>query len=89
MAASGLVATGYNIQGTVSFMRRVPDEHRAQCAGVNSAGLITVQGLGAAAAGALADVLGPAHTIAAAGAAGAAVAVPIARAWRRAGVVSR
>jgi hypothetical protein len=56
---------------------------------VNSAGLITVQGLGAAAAGALADVLGPAHTIAAAGAAGAAVAVPIARAWRRAGVVSR
>jgi hypothetical protein len=83
LAASGLLATGYNIQGTVSFMRRVPDEHRAQCAGVNSAGLITVQGVGAAAAGALADVLSPAHTIAVAGAAGAAVAVPIARAWRR------
>jgi hypothetical protein len=86
LAASGLLATGYNIQGTVSFMRRVPDEHRAQCAGVNSAGLITVQGVGAAAAGALADVLSPAHTIAMAGAAGAAVAVPIARAWRRAGL---
>jgi MFS family permease len=83
LAVSGLLATGYNIQGTVSFMRRVPDEHRAQCAGVNSAGLITVQGVGAAAAGALADVLSPAHTIAVAGAAGAAVAVPIARAWRR------
>jgi predicted MFS family arabinose efflux permease len=83
LAASGLLATGYNIQGTVSFMRRVPDEHRAQCAGVNSAGLITVQGIGAAAAGVLADVLSPAHTIAVAGAAGAAVAVPIARAWRR------
>ncbi|MFJ1762913.1 MFS transporter [Amycolatopsis sp. NPDC088138] len=83
LAASGLLATGYNIQGTVSFMRRVPDEHRAQCAGVNSAGLITVQGVGAAAAGVLADVLSPAHTIAVAGAAGAAVAVPIARAWRR------
>ncbi|MGW5748472.1 MFS transporter, partial [Amycolatopsis sp. NPDC003861] len=63
LAASGLLATGYNITGTVTFMRRVPDEHRAQCAGVNSAGLITVQGVGAAAAGALADVLGPAHTI--------------------------
>jgi predicted MFS family arabinose efflux permease len=86
LAVSGLLATGYNIQGTVSFMRRVPDEHRAQCAGVNSAGLITVQGVGAAAAGALADVLSPAHTIAMAGAAGAAVAVPIARAWRRAGL---
>ncbi|WP_206791119.1 MFS transporter [Amycolatopsis sp. MtRt-6] len=89
LAISGLLATGYNIQGTVSFMRRVPDEHRAQCAGVNSAGLITVQGVGAAAAGVLADVLGPAHTIAAAGAAGAAVAVPIARAWRRVGVEDR
>ncbi|WP_370970946.1 MFS transporter [Amycolatopsis sp. cg9] len=86
LATSGLLATGYNIQGTVSFMRRVPDAHRAQCAGVNSAGLITVQGLGAAAAGALAEVLSPAHTIAVAGAAGAAVAVPIARAWRRAGL---
>ncbi|MEU8637997.1 MFS transporter [Amycolatopsis sp. NPDC048633] len=86
LAVSGLLATGYNIQGTVSFMRRVPDEHRAQCAGVNSAGLITVQGVGAAAAGALADVLSPAHTIAVAGAAGAAVAVPIARAWRRVGL---
>ncbi|MFJ9784595.1 MFS transporter [Amycolatopsis sp. NPDC101161] len=86
LAASGLLATGYNITGTVTFMRRVPDEHRAQCAGVNSAGLITVQGVGAAAAGALADVLSPALTIAVAGAAGAAVAVPIARAWRRAGL---
>ncbi|MFJ7218615.1 MFS transporter [Amycolatopsis sp. NPDC098790] len=89
LAASGLLATGYNITGTVSFMRRVPDEHRAQCAGVNSAGLITVQGVGAAAAGALADVLSPAHTIAVAGAAGAAVAVPIARAWRRVGLEDR
>ncbi|MEV6877632.1 MFS transporter [Amycolatopsis sp. NPDC051128] len=84
LAASGLLATGYNIQGTVSFMRRVPDEHRAQCAGVNSAGLITVQGVGAAAAGALAEVLSPARTIAVAGTAGAAVAVPIALAWGRA-----
>ncbi|WP_199198910.1 MFS transporter [Amycolatopsis sp. CA-128772] len=85
LATSGLLATGYNIQGTVSFMRRVPDEHRAQCAGVNSAGLLTVQGIGAAVAGALAEVWDPAHTIAVAGAAGAAMAVPIARAWRRAG----
>ncbi|WP_092529198.1 MFS transporter [Amycolatopsis arida] len=84
-ALSGMLATGYNIQGTVSFVRRLPDDQRAQGCGLNSSGLITVQGLGALAAGVLADLVGPAHAIAVAGAAGALVAVPIAVAWSRAG----
>lgn len=82
-AISGMLATGYNIQGTVSFVRRLPNAYRAQGSGLNSSGLITVQGLGALAAGALADVIGAANAIAAAGAAGAVVALPIAVAWAR------
>ncbi|WP_424186684.1 MFS transporter [Actinokineospora sp. G85] len=81
---SGMLATGYNIMGTVTFVRRVPDGQRAQASGLNSTGLITVQGLGATAAGVLADVIGPAHAIAAFGAAGALVAAPLAWAWHRA-----
>ena len=83
-ALSGLLATGYNIQGTVNFVRRLPNNQRAQGSGLNSAGLITVQGLGALLAGLLADAIGPAHAIAVAGAAGALVAIPIALAWNRA-----
>ncbi|SDY05717.1 Predicted arabinose efflux permease, MFS family [Amycolatopsis xylanica] len=83
-ACSGLFATAYNIQGTASFVRRLPDERRAQGAGLLSSGLITVQGLGALGAGLLADQLGPAPAVALAGAAGAVVAVPIAVGWSRA-----
>ncbi|MFD8500416.1 MFS transporter [Amycolatopsis sp. NPDC059657] len=83
-ACSGMFATAYNIQGTASFVRRLPDERRAQGAGLLSSGLITVQGLGALVAGLLADQLGPAPAVALAGAAGAVVAVPIAVGWSRA-----
>ncbi|WP_370932431.1 MFS transporter [Amycolatopsis sp. cg13] len=83
-ALSGFFATAYNIQGTASFVRRLPDAHRAQGSGVLSAGLTTVQGLGALASGVLADAIGPAHAIAFAGLAGALVAIPIAVAWHRA-----
>lgn len=82
-ALSGMLATGYNIQGTVSFVRRLPDSSRAQCSGLNSTGLITVQGLGALAAGAVADFTGTANAIAAAGIAGVIVAVPIALSWSK------
>ncbi|MCE7011800.1 MFS transporter [Kibdelosporangium philippinense] len=83
-ALSGMFATAYNIQGTASFVRRLPDAQRAQGSGLLSSGLITVQGLGALAAGALADQIGPAHTIALAGFVGAIVAIPIAVGWSRA-----
>ncbi|MFB9726796.1 MFS transporter [Haloechinothrix salitolerans] len=82
-ALSGMLATGYNIQGTVSFVRRLPDRSRAQCSGLNSTGLITVQGLGALAAGALADITGTANAIAVAGIVGVIVAVPIALSWSK------
>lgn len=83
-ALSGMLATGYNIQGVVSFVRRLPDSYRAQGSGLSSSGLITVQGLGALAAGALADAIGAANAVGAAGLLGAAVAVPIALSWARA-----
>ena len=83
-AASGAFATAYNIQGTASFVRRVPDRQRAQASGLLASGLITVQGLGALLGGVLAGAVGPAHATAIAGAAGAAAAIPIAIAWSRA-----
>jgi MFS family permease len=83
-ALSGAAATVYTVQATASFVRRLPDTHRAQGSAVLSSGLITVQGLGALLGGAVCDVLGAAHTIALAGACGAVVAVPIAIAWSRA-----
>jgi predicted MFS family arabinose efflux permease len=82
-ALSGAVATAYNIQGVASFVRRLPDAQRAQGSGLLSSGLVTVQGLGALLAGVLADGIGPAHTVALAGAAGAVTAVPIAIVWAR------
>ncbi|WP_279581715.1 MFS transporter [Fodinicola feengrottensis] len=82
-AMSGMLATAYNIQGTASFMRRLPDAQRAQGAGLLSSGLITAQGLGALGAGVLADRLGPAPTVALAGLVGALVAIPIAIGWHR------
>jgi MFS family permease len=83
-ALSGACATAYNIRGAATFIERLPDRHRAQGSGLLSSGLITVQGVGALLAGICADVLTPAQTIAAAGTAGAAVALPIAIAWKRA-----
>jgi len=83
-AVSGMFATAYNIQGTASFVRRLPEHSRAQGSGLLTAGLITVQGLGALLAGVLTEWIGPAHTIAVAGGIGALVAVPIAMAWGRA-----
>ncbi len=82
-ALSGAFATAYNIQGTASFVRRVPDGRRAQASGLLASGLITVQGVGALVGGVLAGVVGPAHATAVAGAAGAAVAIPIAITWSR------
>jgi predicted MFS family arabinose efflux permease len=82
-AVSGLLATGYNIQGTVQFVRRLSPQLRAQGSGLNSAGLITVQGVGALLGGVLSDVIGPAQSIAVLGAGGAVVATGIASRWRR------
>ena len=45
-ALSGAAATGYTIHGVAEFMRRLPDEIRAQGSGILGAGIVTVQGLG-------------------------------------------
>ncbi|MGH3432887.1 MAG: MFS transporter [Thermocrispum sp.] len=83
LALTGALITGYHIQTVVQFTERLPDTRRAQGTGLAASGLITVQGLGALAAGALADVIGAAHAVAVAGALGALTAVPIATSWSR------
>lgn len=82
-AFSGAFATCYTLTSTVSFVRRVPDEYRAQASGMNATLLITVQGVGALVAGGVADLIGPANAIAGAGIVGAIMAVPIAFGWAR------
>jgi MFS family permease len=83
-AMSGAAATVYTVQGTATFVRRLPDTHRAQGSAVLSSGLITVQGIGALTGGLVCDWAGAAHTIALAGGCGALVAVPLTVAWGRA-----
>ncbi len=77
-AMSGLVATGYNIQSTAAYVRRLPNSMRAQGSGLLTSGLVAVQGIGALAAGLLADQIGTRNTVALAGAAGAVIAIWIA-----------
>ncbi|MCP9969416.1 MFS transporter [Actinomadura madurae] len=82
-AASGALATGYQMQVNVTFVRTVPDHFRARGLGVMSAGLITVQGLGVLVSGAVASVIGPAQAVAGAGAAGMLIGMAPARLWFR------
>ncbi|MFC4585782.1 MFS transporter [Sphaerisporangium corydalis] len=83
-AFCGALAMSYQLQVGASFVRIVPDESRAQGLGVMSSGLITAQGLGTLAAGALADVIGPAVTVAVAGAAAVVIGAQPALTWTRA-----
>lgn len=82
-ALSGAFATCYTLTGTVSFVRRVPDEYRAQASGMNATLLVTVQGVGSLVAGGVADIIGPANAISAAGIVGAIMAIPVAVGWAR------
>jgi MFS family permease len=79
----GALAMSYQLQIGASFVQVVPDRHRAQALGVMSSGLITVQGLGALAAGALADVIAPAYVVALAGLAAVVVGLWPALVWTR------
>lgn len=82
-AATGVAATACIIEANATYTLRVPDEQRAAASGLFSTGLLTSQGLGALGAGVLADWIGPVTTVAAAGAAGAIIAVPVAVTWMR------
>jgi predicted MFS family arabinose efflux permease len=82
-AVSGALATGYHMQLGASFVRLVPDSARAQSLGVMSSGLITVQGLGTLAGGAVAELVGPAKAVALAGATGIVLGARPAWIWTR------
>jgi predicted MFS family arabinose efflux permease len=66
----------------VALSRAVPDDLRARTIGVAAAGLQTAQGLGVLLAGALAEVMSPAASIAICSAAGSACAMLISVACR-------
>lgn len=70
------VCTAYQLQVGASFGTLTPASGRAQVMGLLNSGALTVQGLGMLAAGALAEQLGVARTVALAGLVGAVLAVP-------------
>ncbi|MFC5750133.1 MFS transporter [Actinomadura rugatobispora] len=82
-AVSGALATGYHIQLSASFVRLLPEPVRAGGLGVLSSGLVTVQGLGVLAAGAMADLIGPANAVACAGVVSILLGVRPAWMWTR------
>jgi predicted MFS family arabinose efflux permease len=86
--ASG-VFFGYQVQVITEFVRMVPDQQRGQAIGIASSGLLAVQGFGILAGGVAAAVWGVNGAVAAAGALGAALALGLSWAWRRATSVAR
>jgi predicted MFS family arabinose efflux permease len=82
-ALSGALATAYHMQIGASFVQILPAASKAQGLGVMSSGLITVQGLGALAGGALSDAVGPPTAVAIAGAAGILLGIAPALTWAR------
>jgi predicted MFS family arabinose efflux permease len=89
LLAVGLFSA-YQVTAGATFMRIVPDSARGQAFGLAGSGVIAAQGLGLAAGGLLASVLGSvADTIAVAGAAGTLLAIPAATAWQRARTTRR
>jgi Major Facilitator Superfamily len=83
-AASGLLSTAYLLQAQASFVRATPEAVRGRAIGVAASGIIASQGVAVLGGGLLADALDPATAIVAAGAAGIALGLVGAVAWRRA-----
>ncbi|MEV0804404.1 MFS transporter [Kribbella sp. NPDC050281] len=75
------VLSSYTMLVTPMFVRLVPDGRRGQVIGLASAGLQAVQGLGVAAAGAVAGLTSPSTAVGVMGAAGASLAVFAGRSW--------
>jgi MFS family permease len=80
-AGSGALSS-YMVLAQVALTRAVPDDLRARTTGVAAAGLQTAQGLGVLLAGALAEVISPAASIALCAAAGSACTTVISVACR-------
>ncbi|MEU6725832.1 MFS transporter [Nonomuraea wenchangensis] len=78
LAALGAAGLAYQLGLQRRFVDVVPEETRGQAFGLQSAGLMTGQAVGAAAVGALGEAAGPGTAIAVAGVAGILVALALA-----------
>lgn len=85
IAVSGALSTPYQMQASAIMTLAVPDSVRGQVSGLNSTALVTVQGVGIMAAGAVAQLAGAATTLGLAALAGVGLALLGAVAWGRAG----
>lgn len=81
---SGALSTAFMVQAQALFVRATPDARRGSVVGVAASCLLAAQGLTVFLGGVLADHIGPANTVAVAGAIGMALAVAAALAWRSA-----
>ena len=70
--------SAYQVAASATFVQAAPDERRGQVVGLAASGLIAIQGVGIMVAGLVAEQLGPATTIALAGALGVALAAALA-----------
>jgi MFS family permease len=75
------VLSSYTMLVTAMFVRLVPDAQRGQVIGLASAGLQAAQGIGVAAAGAVAGLTSPSTAVGVMGAAGALLALVAGRSW--------
>jgi MFS family permease len=85
----GMLGSAFIVQTSASFTLGLPAGQRSHGTGLFSSGLIATQGLGALAAGPVADHMGPVYTVALSGALGTIVAVPIAVGWHRVSTTRR
>ncbi|MEV0996386.1 MFS transporter [Nonomuraea sp. NPDC050202] len=82
LAAMGAAGLAYQLGLQRRFVDAVPEEARGQAFGLQSAGLMTGQAVGAALIGALGEVIAPGQAIAVSGAAGILVALALVRVLR-------
>ncbi|GAA3230407.1 MFS transporter [Pseudonocardia petroleophila] len=81
---SGMASTAYVMQAQASFVRATPTAIRGRAIGVAASGIVAGQGVAVLAGGLLADLWTPSTAIAVCGAAGVAIALGGALAWRSA-----
>ncbi|MCO1655973.1 MFS transporter [Pseudonocardia humida] len=84
LALSGMASTAYLLQTQAGFVRATPDGSRGRAIGIAASGIVAGQGVAVLVGGVLADLWGAPVAIAAAGAAGAVLALGGAVLWHRA-----
>lgn len=84
IAASGMLSTPYQMEATALITEAVPNAVRGQVSGLTSTALATVQGVGIMAAGAVAQIVGPASTLGGAAVVGVGLGLVAAVTWSRA-----